>query len=217
MGVIEGDKAEMGRLACGLLEKYGPSHSYRMLLIAIPDSPYGPLEAHMGPSRQLGIEAPRYTAQPADAVRAEIRGWLLAQLPAKPRPCTFLLAEPAWLDRVGYPEVPGLVPEEEYIPMQIALAQQAATVEPGWVWRWCDGALAAFRGLDPSKRHKYQSDPGVRAAAYAVVDQPAPDGLSADGKRGYCALYSNVESLFPPRAPRERQSLKQARRTLGCR
>jgi hypothetical protein len=217
VGRIEGDKAEMGRVTCGLLEKYGPSRSYHFLLIAIADSPYGPLEAAMGPSRRMELSAPRYTKAPTEAVSAEIRGWLVAQLPAKPRPCTFLLAEPAWLDRVGYPEVPAMVPEEEYIPIQLDLAQQAATADPDWVWRWSDGALAALRGLDRAKQRKYQNDPRVRGAAYAVVEQPAPAGLSTDGKRGYCVLYDSVESLFPPRTPRERRSVQQARRTLGCR
>ena len=219
VGMIEGDKAEMGRITCGLVEKYGPSRSYHDLSIAIPDSPYGPLTATMGPSRQLevGVSMKRYPQQPPEAMRTEIRRWLVAQLPAKPAPCTFLLASQAWLDRVGYPDVPPMVPEEEYISIQLELAHKATSVDPEAVWRWSDGALAALRGLDAKARRKFERDPAVRAAAYVVVAQPAPDGLSDLGKRGYCALYDSVKAVFPPRTAKEKQSLRQARKTVGCR
>ena len=79
VGMIEDDKAEMGRITCGLLENYGPSRSYHDLSIAIPDSPYGPLTATMGPSRkmEIGVSMKRYAAQPAEAVRTEIRRWVV--------------------------------------------------------------------------------------------------------------------------------------------
>ena len=219
VGMVEGDKAEMGRITCGLLEKFGPSRSYHYLSITIPDSPYGPLTASMGVERKLevGVSWKRYPSQPPEEVRAEIRRWLIAQLPEKPQPCTFLLASQAWLDRVGYPDVPGPVPDEEYVTIQLDLASKAATLDPDAVWRWSDGALLAFRHLDAKTRRKYQRDPKLRAAAYAVVEQPAPAGLSDIGKRGYCALYDSVRKLFPPRGSSEKRSLEQARRALGCR
>jgi hypothetical protein len=207
----------MGRIACGLLEKYGPSHDEYELLIEIADSPSGPLEAAMGPERTLRLAAPRYTSEPPKPVAAEIRRWLVAQLPTKPKACTVLLAEQAWLDRVGYPDDPGPVPEEEYIPIQLDFAQKAAAAgDAEHAARWSDGALLALHGLEPAKRRTYQNDPRVRAAAYAVIEQPAPAGLSAVGVQGYCSLYDSVESMFPPRAPAERQHLKTARRALGC-
>jgi hypothetical protein len=216
---IAGDKAEMGRITCGLLEKYGPSSSYHHLSIKIPDSPYGPLAATMGPSRELTVDLSpkRYTEEPPETVRAEIQRWVVAHLPAKPRSCTFLLASQAWLDRVGYPDVPAMVPEEDYVTIQLELARKAASVDPEHVGRWLDGALLAFGGLDKKARRKFERDPRLRAAAYAVVDQPVPDGLSDIGKRGYCQLYDSVRSTFPPRVPKERQSLARARRALGCR
>jgi hypothetical protein len=218
VGFIEADRAEIGRITCGLLEKFGPSRSYDSLSIEIPTSPYGRLTATMGPSLQMeiGVSSKHYADQPAEPVRAEIRRWLVAQLPAKPT-CTFLLAEPAWLVRVGYPEEPAPVPEEEYIEIQLDLARTALTAEPDDVWRWADGALAAFRGLDATKRRKHQRDPRIRSAAYLVLERPAPDGLSAEGKRGYCLLYRSIETLFPPRAAKERRSLSTAKRGLGCR
>src|SRR5688500_7692757 len=87
VGMVEGDQAEMGRVTCGLLEKFGPSRSYHSLSIAIPESPYGPLTATMGPSRQLevGVSWKRYASQPPEAERAEIRRWLIAQVPAQPK------------------------------------------------------------------------------------------------------------------------------------
>lgn len=219
VGMIEDDKAEMGRITCGLLEKYGPSRSYHDLSIAIPDSPYGPLTATMGPSREMeiGVSMKRYAAQPAEAVRTEIRRWVVTHLPKQPRACTFLLASQAWLDRVGYPDVPPIVPEEEYIGIQLDLASKAAAVDPDKVWRWADGALAALRGLEEPARRKYQADPRMRAAAYAVIGQPAPAGLSDIGKKGYCVLYDSVRTTFPPRSSTEIQSMDKARRAVGCR
>lgn len=219
VGMIEGDKAEMGRITCGLLEKYGPSKSYYDLSVSIPDSPYGPLTATMGPSRQMeiGVSAKRYPQQPSETTRVEIRRWVVTHLPAKPVACTFLLASQAWLDRVGYPDVPAFVPEEEYIPIQLELAHEAASLDPDRVARWLDGALAAFRGLDKKARRKFERDPQLRVAAYALVDRPAPDGLSDIGKRAYCRLYDFIKSTFPPRTAKQRQSLASARRALTCR
>ena len=213
-GTIKGNKAEMGRLACGLIEKYGPSRSYRELSIAIPASPYGPLTATMGVRYALEIDVA--DKKPTDAVSAEIRAWVTAQLPAKPKACTVLLAEPAWLARVGYPDDPPYVPDEEYVAIQLDLAQQASTVDPDNTWRWLDAVDVAFSALEPAKRRKYERDPRVRAAAYADVTRPAPEGLSAVGKRGYCSLYERVASVFPPRSTHERRSLAQARKSLGC-
>ena len=213
---LDGDMAELGRITCGLLEKYGPSRSYHDLDVVIPDSPFGRLIATMGPTRRLLVEVSG-KPQADQPPEAEVRRWLADQLPAKPRSCTFLLARPAWLARVGYPDVPAMVPEEAYVPIQLDLARKAAAVEPENAWRWLDGALAASRGLDGNARRKFERNPELYAAAYAVVDQPAPDGLSDVGKRGYCQLYDSVRSMFPPRATQERQSLEKARRALGCR
>ena len=210
---LDGDVAEMGRITCGLLEKYGPSRSYHDLDVVIPDSPYGRLIATMGPTRKLLVEV----SGKSQADQPQARQWLAEQLPSKPTSCTFLLAAPAWLARVGYPDVPAMVPEEAYVPIQLDLARKAAAVDPEKAWRWLDGALAAFRGLDVNARRKFERDPELHAAAYALVDQPAPNGLSDVGKRGYCQLYDSVRSMFPPRATRERQSLEKARRALGCR
>ncbi len=220
VGLIKGDndKAEIGRITCGLLEKYGPSRSYHDLSVAIPDSPYGPLTATMGPSRwmEIGVSTQRFPAQPAEAVRDEIRAWFVSHLPKQPRACTFLLASPARLDRVGYPDVPPMVPEEDYVSIQLDLAAKAATVDPDMVWRWADGALAALRGLEQPARRRFVVDPRMRAAAYAVVSQPAPPGLSDLGKKGYCVMYETVRKIFPPRSPSEARSLKKARRAVGC-
>jgi hypothetical protein len=219
VGTITGDRAEIGRITCGLIETYGPSRSYHDLSLAIPDSPYGPLTATMGPSRvlEIGVSTALYPAQPPEATQAEIRRWLVAQLPAKPKPCTFLLASPAWLDRVGYPDVPAMVPEAAYVSIQLDLADQAARLDPDDVWRWSDGALAALRGLDKPARRAFERDPAARAAAYAVVDRPAPAGLTVAGRHGYCDLYAAVKTLFPPRTASERKSLTRARRPLRCR
>jgi len=217
IGSIKLENADAGRVTCGLLQKYGPTRSYRGLSLAIPDSPYGPLRLEMEVHRELRIMADRYKTAPSDAVANEIKAWVTAQVPEKPDACTFLLADQAWLVRVGYPEEPGLVPDAEYVTIQLDLAQQAAAVDPDWVVRWIDGALLAYRALDAKQQRALARDPRMRAGAYTVIDRPAPDGMSDIGRRGYCDLYASVQKLFPPRTAKEKSSLKRARRSLSCR
>lgn len=55
--------------------------------------------------------------------------------------------------------------------------------------------IGSLRGLDAKARRKFERDPKVRAAA----------------------LYDAVKTMFPPRTAKEKQSLSQGRKAVGCR
>ena len=221
-GYLAKDDASKARLTCALVQRFGPSRSRHKLKIRITKSPFGPLAVSMDKSMKLRVSLSfrRYPRPPAAAEQARIRTWIIAQLPAQPRPCKLLIGKRGLLRWVQHPAKPpvALLSAAKHVTAQLELFEQARARKDPDAWRWADGAVSSYQTMSKKERRALgRTSLAIRRAVYAVVRHPAPRGLSRLGRRSYCRWYRKVRRLWPPKRRSEGRVLRRARTRLGCR